>query len=157
MYNMIIVEDEKSIRENLQKGILWEKYGFHIVAEAANGEEALEKIEKLHPDVLLTDIKMPFMDGLELARIVHSLYSNIKIVIISGYTEFTYTKLFSSVWQNRGYSGIHRKVYSQLQSEFIKFFVVLFLLSSADDCNMYENSRTVRGQFVRCICEYNRY
>lgn len=43
MYNMIIVEDEKSIRENLQKGILWEKYGFHIVAEAANGEEALEK------------------------------------------------------------------------------------------------------------------
>ena len=52
MYNMIIVEDEKSIRENLQKGILWEKYGFHIVAEAANGEEALEKIEKLHPDVL---------------------------------------------------------------------------------------------------------
>lgn len=92
MYNMIIVEDEKSIRENLQKGILWEKYGFHIVAEAANGEEALEKIEKLHPDVLLTDIKMPFMDGLELARIVHSLYSNIKIVIISGYTEFTYAK-----------------------------------------------------------------
>ena len=89
---MIIVEDEKSIRENLQKGILWEKYGFHIVAEAANGEEALEKIEKLHPDVLLTDIKMPFMDGLELARIVHSLYSNIKIVIISGYTEFTYAK-----------------------------------------------------------------
>ena len=92
MYNIILVEDEKSIRENLQKGILWEKYGFHIVAEAANGEEALEKIEKLHPDVLLTDIKMPFMDGLELARIVHSLYSNIKIVILSGYTEFTYAK-----------------------------------------------------------------
>lgn len=92
MYNMILVEDEKSIRENLQKGILWEKYGFHIVADAANGEEALEKIEKLHPDVLLTDIKMPFMDGLELARIVHSLYSNIKIVILSGYTEFTYAK-----------------------------------------------------------------
>ena len=72
MYNIVIVEEEKSIRENLAKGILWEKYGFHIVA-SGNGEEAL-KIEKLHSDVLLTDIKMPFMDGLELARIVHSLF-----------------------------------------------------------------------------------
>lgn len=92
MYSIILVEDEKSIRENLHKGILWERYGFRIVAEAANGENALEKIEKLQPDVLLTDIRMPFMDGLELSHIVHQLYPKIKIVILSGYMEFGYAQ-----------------------------------------------------------------
>lgn len=92
MYNILLVEDEASIRENIQEGILWESYGFHIEKVASNGEQALEILEKVHPDILLTDIRMPFMDGLELSRIVKRLFPDMKIVILSGYMEFAYAK-----------------------------------------------------------------
>ncbi|MCI6173707.1 MAG: response regulator, partial [Clostridiales bacterium] len=92
MYSIFLVEDEQSIRENIIKGILWEQYGFYVFASASNGEEALEKLETIHPDVLITDIRMPFMDGLELSRIAKRLLPNIKIIILSGYMEFAYAQ-----------------------------------------------------------------
>ena len=58
MYSILLVEDEKGIRENIQRGIVWEKLGFYIAASASNGEQAMEKLEKFQPDVLLTDIRI---------------------------------------------------------------------------------------------------
>lgn len=92
MYSILLVEDEITIRENIRKGILWEQYGFYIHDAVSNGEEALESLEKFQPDILLTDIRMPFMDGLELSRIVRKLVPEIRIIILSGYMEFAYAK-----------------------------------------------------------------
>lgn len=92
MYSILLVEDEKGIRENIQRGIVWEKLGFYIAASASNGEQAMEKLEKFQPDVLLTDIRMPFMDGLELSRMVKRIMPMTRIVILSGYMEFAYAK-----------------------------------------------------------------
>lgn len=68
MLRVFLVEDESVIREGLRDKIPWEQYGFQFVGEAADGEMALPLIRKLKPDVLITDIKMPFMDGLSLSE-----------------------------------------------------------------------------------------
>ena len=92
MYKIVLVEDEKLLRINIRKSMQWEKYGFVLSGEAANGEQALEVIENIRPDVVITDIRMPFMNGIELSRILASLYSKIKIIILSGYIEFSYAQ-----------------------------------------------------------------
>lgn len=75
----------------------WEKYGFELVGEAADGEMALPLIRKSRPDILITDIKMPFMDGLTLSKLVKKEIPNIKIVILSGYDDFNYAKQAISI------------------------------------------------------------
>ena len=92
MLNVFLVEDEIVMREGIKNNIDWEAEGFHFAGEASDGELALPLIQKLKPDILITDIKMPFMDGLELSRLVKSELPNIKIIILSGYDEFEYAK-----------------------------------------------------------------
>ncbi len=87
-----LVEDETVIREGLRDRIPWEQYGYRFVGEAADGEVALPLIRKTRPDVLITDIKMPFMDGLSLSRIVREEFPKTKILIISGYDDFEYAR-----------------------------------------------------------------
>ena len=92
MYKLAIFEDEPTVRKNIIKKIDWEKYGFKIVGEAENGKEALEVIEATCPDVIITDIEMPFMDGLELSKITREKYPTVKIVILTGFDEFKYAQ-----------------------------------------------------------------
>lgn len=92
MLRTFLVEDEVIIRENIKRMVPWEKYGFELVGEAADGEMALPLIRKSRPDILITDIKMPFMDGLTLSKLVKKEIPNIKIVILSGYDDFNYAK-----------------------------------------------------------------
>lgn len=92
MLKVFLVEDESVIRDGLKDNIPWEQYGFSFVGEAADGEMALPLIRKARPDVLITDIKMPFMDGLSLSRIVSKEFPKMKIIIISGYDDFEYAR-----------------------------------------------------------------
>lgn len=92
MLKVFLVEDESVIREGLRDKIPWEQYGFTFVGAAADGEMALPQIRKLRPDVLITDIKMPFMDGLSLSKIVSKEFPKTKIIIISGYDDFDYAR-----------------------------------------------------------------
>lgn len=92
MLKVFLVEDESVIREGLRDKIPWEQYGYRFVGEAADGEMALPLIRKTAPDVLITDIKMPFMDGLSLSKIVSAEFPKIKIIIISGYDDFEYAR-----------------------------------------------------------------
>lgn len=92
MLKVFLVEDESIMREGLRDNIPWEQFGYSFVGEASDGEMALPLIRKLRPDVLITDIKMPFMDGLELAGIVSKELPSTKIVIISGYDDFEYAR-----------------------------------------------------------------
>ena len=80
------------IRNGIVKSINWEKEGYRLVGEASDGELAYPMILKEKPDILLTDIKMPFMDGLELSRLVKQELPDTKILIFSGYDEFEYAK-----------------------------------------------------------------
>lgn len=92
MLKVFLVEDESIVREGLKNNIPWHEYGYQFTGEASDGEMALPMIRKIRPDVLITDIKMPFMDGLALSRIVTQEIPDIKIVIISGYDEFEYAQ-----------------------------------------------------------------
>ena len=92
MLRTFLAEDEIVVRENIKKMVPWEQYGFELVGEASDGEMALPLIRKLKPDLLITDIKMPFMDGLTLCRMVRKELPHIKIEILSGYDDFNYAK-----------------------------------------------------------------
>ncbi|MEI3229283.1 MAG: response regulator [Lachnospiraceae bacterium] len=92
MIKVFLVEDEIIIREAIHKMIPWAEYGFELIGEAKDGEMALPLIKKSKPDVLITDIKMPFMDGLTLSRLVKKDLPNTKIIIISGYDDFDYAR-----------------------------------------------------------------
>lgn len=92
LYRIILVDDEEEVRQSIKKKINWEEAGFHVAGDAENGQEALEQVEALEPDLILTDIRMPFMDGLSLAERVRQKYPSIKIVIFSGYDDFEYAK-----------------------------------------------------------------
>ena len=67
-YTVVVADDEEEIRRSLVRRVKWEEIGFEVGGEAENGADALELVEKLEPDLLLTDIKMPFLSGIELAR-----------------------------------------------------------------------------------------
>ncbi|MEA4893626.1 MAG: response regulator [Oscillospiraceae bacterium] len=92
LIKVFITEDESIVREGLRDIIPWEKYGFEFVGDAPDGEMALPMIRKLKPNVLITDIKMPFMDGLSLSNIVSRELPDTKIIIISGYSDFEYAR-----------------------------------------------------------------
>lgn len=89
---LFLVEDEMVIRRGIKNSIDWEKEGYIFCGEASDGELAYPMIIKEKPDILITDIRMPFMDGLELCKLVKKELPNIKILILSGYDEFDYAK-----------------------------------------------------------------
>lgn len=89
---VFLVEDEMLIRRGIKNSIDWEKEGYIFCGEASDGELAYPMIIKEKPDILITDIRMPFMDGLELCKLVKKELPNIKILILSGYDEFDYAK-----------------------------------------------------------------
>ena len=92
MIKVFLVEDETIIRQGIKHNIDWNSNGFELVGEAGDGEYAYPMILKHQPDILLTDVKMPFMDGLELSRAVKKVLPKTKIIVISGYNEFDYAK-----------------------------------------------------------------
>ncbi|WP_027292202.1 MULTISPECIES: response regulator [Robinsoniella] len=92
LYSVMLVDDEEAVRQAIAKKLDWEQIGFQVIATAENGEEALELAEKLRPDVVMTDIKMPFMDGLTFCHRLKEGQKNIRLVIFSGFDEFDYAK-----------------------------------------------------------------
>ena len=92
MYKVLLVDDETLIREAISENIQWEEMGFSFMGACENGKQAIEAIEKEQPDLLLTDINMPFVDGMELTKFVYENYPDTKVIIISGFDEFEYAK-----------------------------------------------------------------
>ena len=92
MYSVFLVEDEIVIRDGLKASFPWEQYGFAYVGDAADGEMALPLIRQTKPDVLITDIRMPFMDGIALSKMIKKELPNTRIIIISGFDDFSYAQ-----------------------------------------------------------------
>jgi two-component system, response regulator YesN len=97
MLKVFLVEDEIVVREKIRENFPWEKNGFLLAGEASDGEMALPMIEDLQPDIVITDIKMPFMDGLELSRILKKRMPWVKIIVLSGHDEFSYAQQALSI------------------------------------------------------------
>ncbi|MCC2127077.1 MAG: response regulator [Lachnospiraceae bacterium] len=91
-YSVLLVDDEEDIIRIIMKKLDWESMGLTIIGHAANGVEALEMAEELTPDIVMTDIKMPYMDGLTLCRKLKELSRTIRVIIFSGFDEFEYAK-----------------------------------------------------------------
>lgn len=92
MYRVLLVDDEEDVREGLVVEVDWEALDLRIVGLAENGREALEMAERVEPDIVVTDISMPFMDGLELAKRLRERNPLVKVVILTGYDEFDYAR-----------------------------------------------------------------
>ena len=92
LLKVFLVEDECVVREGLRDCIDWERYGFEFCGDAPDGELALPQIRKLRPDILITDIKMPFMDGLALSKLVCAELPETRIILISGHNDFEFAQ-----------------------------------------------------------------
>jgi two-component system response regulator YesN len=92
MFKVFLVEDEIVVREGLRNNIHWEQYGFEYAGDAPDGELALPLIRQIQPDLLITDIRMPFIDGLQLIELIRKELPRTKIIIISGYDDFSYAQ-----------------------------------------------------------------
>jgi Response regulator containing CheY-like receiver domain and AraC-type DNA-binding domain len=92
LYKLIIIDDDDYVIEGLKKFIDWRGIGVEIVDTASNGEEGISKIRQLRPDIVLTDISMPIMDGIEMTRIIHQEGIEARVVILTGYSEFDYAR-----------------------------------------------------------------
>ncbi len=92
MYTVVFADDEVELRQAILQRIDWEGLGFSVVADAENGVEALEAVEQYEPDLLITDIRMPLMTGIELARRVREVCPATQIVFLSGYDDFGYAQ-----------------------------------------------------------------
>ena len=92
MLRVFLAEDETIIRETLRDTVPWARCGYTFVGEAGDGEMALPLIQQTRPDVLITDIRMPFMDGLALSKLVLQEFPQMKVIILSGYDDFEYAQ-----------------------------------------------------------------
>ncbi|MCJ7839770.1 response regulator [Lederbergia sp. NSJ-179] len=92
MYKVLLVDDEINILQGIALLVNWEKYGTKLIAEAYHGKMALDFVEKEVPDIVITDIKMPGMNGIELIGKIHAAYPQVKFIILSGYDEFEFAK-----------------------------------------------------------------
>ena len=143
MLKTFLVEDEVVIREMIKKMIPWEQYGFELAGEAADGEMALPLILKSKPDLLITDIKMPFMDGLTLCRLVKKELPDIRIVILSGYDDFNYAKQAISI-------GVEDYLLKPItKNAFIERLEEIY--------NRYEHEKTQREYYEKFRLEMQEY
>lgn len=92
MFKVLLVDDEPLIRRGLKEKLDWNSLGFEIAGEASNGLQALELVKKINPDIILTDMKMPVMDGIKLLQAIKAADSRIKVIVISAYSSFQYTQ-----------------------------------------------------------------
>jgi two-component system, response regulator YesN len=92
MYRIVIVDDDEIMLEGLNRNIPWEVHGFQIVGTAWNGREGYELVVAEQPDIVISDIRMPFMDGLEMTEKIKAIFPQIQVILLTGYDDFQYAK-----------------------------------------------------------------
>ena len=135
MYKIVVADDEEELRRAIVRNINWNELGFELVGEAENGAEALELVEKTEPDLLLTDIRMPFISGLELARQVREVRPYTQIAFLSGYDDFSYAQ------------------------EAIRYNIISYMLKPISMSELTENLRVIKEKidvFFRDFAETRR-
>lgn len=179
MIKILIVDDEPVICQGLSQTIPWEEVGAHIVGIAYNGEKALQMISDLEVDIVITDVKMPIMDGLELVIQLRKMYSPVYVIMISGYEEFNYVKhairygvkdyLLKPVNVNELLDLVKRLIHDKallkkqeekINKEKMRHLIYRALLESILDPRIYEELRDSMGNkhvYRVIVCEMDRY
>jgi len=142
MIKVFLVEDEVVIREGMKKIIPWSEYGYELSGEAGDGELAISLIRQIKPDVVITDIKMPFMDGLTLSKFIRKEFPDTKIVIMSGYDEFEYAR-------QAIYLGVERYILKPIRKK--DFIEVL-----EDIRTKFENENIQKNYYLKFKKEVDR-
>ena len=146
MLKVFLTEDERLVREGLRDMIPWEQYGFVFAGEASDGEMALPLVRKIKPDVLITDIKMPFMDGLAFSRLVSRELPDTKIIILSGYDDFAYAQ-----------QAIELHVDQYLLKPITRSSMIQALEQTKARIEAERDQQDYRRRFVRESQEYEHY
>lgn len=136
MYKLIIVEDEEIIRKGLVHTIDWLSMGFIVVGEAENGEDGLKLIEELKPDLVITDIKMLFMNGLQMLSLAENK-RYFESIILTSYSEFDYAKKAISI-------GVSDYILKPINEEEL-FKIVTKIKNKIDERKLYENIKNCTG------------
>ena len=131
MYTVIVADDEEEIRRGIIKKVKWEELGFQVIGEAANGADALELVEKLEPDLLLTDIRMPFLSGIDLARSVREVCPTVQIAFLSGFDDFSYAQ------------------------QAIQYNIISYMLKPISSLELEEELRNIKSIIDRKFEEFN--
>lgn len=137
MYKVVIVDDDRIIRKGLSSVIPWGAYGFRLAGEAADGETGVELIERENPHIVVSDIKMPFMDGLEMARICRKKHPKIKFIFLTGYEDFEYAREALKI---RAFDYLLKPVDSESLLEKIKEAAAEWELNELKERRLYESS-----------------
>ncbi len=152
-YKVFFVEDEIVTREGIRDNVDWKAHGFEFCGEAPDGEMALPLLQTVKPDVLITDIRMPFMDGLQLSQIVRDRMPATKIIILSGHDEFEYAQkaiklgVFEYLLKPVSVQDLHnvlQKVASELDQETRR------TTSSAESCEIRSKRTGPRSESGSC-------
>lgn len=143
MLKLLIVDDEQFTRDCLVQRIPWENYGARVIATASDGLEALSRMEEALPDILITDIKMPKMNGIDLLRAVRERFPSVDAIMISGYEEFEYAKGALNL-------GAKRYLLKPIDpAELID--AVLGIKEQRKAMGVREPAQTVAGEYLRCM------
>ena len=147
MYRLLIADDEQSIRNGIAHTIPWREWGYEVCALCADGQQVLDCLEDCRPDVVLSDIRMPVVDGVELMQRLNREYPHIKIVILSGYSDFEYLNM-----------SIKNRVTEYLLKptdvdEFEEVFRRLKTTLDHERLHNAEISESVRRHFEEWLCE----
>lgn len=146
MFKVFLVEDEIVVREGIRKNIPWEQYGFLYAGDASDGELALPLVRQIKPDLLITDIKMPFMDGLALIELIRTELPTTKIVIISGYDDFSYAQ-----------QAIRMGVEQYLLKPVVKGKMVEVLIALHKKMEAEQQQQEYLARFQREVQEYETF
>jgi len=146
MFKVFLVEDEIVVREGIRKNIHWESYGFLYSGDAQDGELALPLIRQIQPDLLITDIKMPFMDGLALIELVRRELPRTKIIIISGHDDFSYAQ-----------QAIRMGVEQYLLKPIVKGKMVEILVELYKKMEAEQQQQEYLARFQREVQEYETF
>ena len=145
MHSIVIFEDDYIVRRSLVESIEWEKHGFIVKGIAEDGEKGIALIDKLHPDIIVSDIKMPFIDGIEIARYVRDTYPESRVVLLTGYDEFDFIQ-----------EALRLRVFDYVMKPVEDEYLLKVLKNAADDINnqlrlkkqLSESMPVLRQQFL---------
>jgi two-component system, response regulator YesN len=144
MYKVILVDDEEIVREGIRERIPWGDLGFELIGTAEDGQEALQMIQSNQVDLLITDICMPFMDGLTLTENVKRIYPSLKIIILSGYDQFDYA-------QNAIKLGVQDYILKPITSKEVKALLVKVKKTLDEEMSGKEYMDTLRRQVQKSL------
>jgi two-component system, response regulator YesN len=157
MYKVLIVDDEPVIRFGLKASVDWEAEGLYLIGDYPNGEEALKAIESVQPDILITDIKMPLMDGITLMKHAIERYPHIKVILVSSYNDFEYVReglrlgavdyILKPTLEPEDFLQLLRNTIKKLHEE----KNIESKLSQIEDSNLSEERRRIENEIKRVI------